>query len=132
MLGTNNELLAFNSSREADQVRVTVTGNGKSRGWAGTGGERVGLGEVRFQGKPVPVLIAASVSQTVLVDGSGDIDLSSLVTGIGSGTATYSVSSQPSNGTVMLNGVSATYTPKAGFTGTDSFVYQVMTGRNAL
>ena len=128
VLGTDNELLAFNSSREADQVRVTVTGNGKSRGWAGTGGERVGLGEVRFQGKPVPVLIAASVSQTVLVDGSGDIDLSSLVTGIGSGTATYSVSSQPSNGTVMLNGVSATYTPTAGFTGTDSFVYQVMTG----
>lgn len=37
------------------------------------------------------------------------------------------LASQPSNGTAALNGTVARYTPKQGFTGTDSFTYTITT-----
>ncbi|MGH1491262.1 MAG: M14 family zinc carboxypeptidase [Acidimicrobiales bacterium] len=43
-------------------------------------------------------------------------------------TLSYSIVSGPTNGTLSGSGSSRTYTPASGFTGTDSFVYQVSDG----
>ncbi|TXH68384.1 MAG: tandem-95 repeat protein [Lysobacteraceae bacterium] len=49
---------------------------------------------------------------------------------IGNGGAlNYAVAAQPSHGTLALSGASATYTPAADFTGTDSFRYAVRYGQ---
>jgi hypothetical protein len=55
-----------------------------------------------------------------------------LVGSVGNGGAvSYSIASVPGHGTVSLNGVSATYTPTAGYVGADSFTYRVQYGRAA-
>jgi photosystem II stability/assembly factor-like uncharacterized protein len=41
---------------------------------------------------------------------------------------TYALASQPSSGTVSLNGTTATYTPNANFNGTDSFTFTANDG----
>ena len=47
------------------------------------------------------------------------------VTFQGGTVATYTVSTPPSNGSVVIKKNEAIYTPKAGFTGTDKFVLDV-------
>lgn len=41
---------------------------------------------------------------------------------------TFSIVDQPSNGSVVVSGFSCTYTPDAGFAGTDTFTYQATNG----
>jgi uncharacterized protein YhjY with autotransporter beta-barrel domain/mono/diheme cytochrome c family protein len=48
------------------------------------------------------------------------INLASVVSG---NFTSVAIATQPANGTVVLNGLNATYTPKPGFFGTDSFGY---------
>ncbi len=71
---------------------------------------------------PTAQNVSASTAQdtavAVTLDGD-DIDGDSL---------TYTIVSGPSDGSLSGSGVNRTYTPDAGFTGTDSFVYQVSDG----
>jgi len=41
---------------------------------------------------------------------------------------TYTIVSNPSHGKITLNGLTATYTPDAGYVGLDSFTYKVSDG----
>lgn len=45
------------------------------------------------------------------------------------GRLAYSILRAPAHGTVSVNGSAATYTPAAGFSGEDSFIYRVSYGR---
>lgn len=67
---------------------------------------------------------------TINVEEGYNEDLHSL-NGTRVGEVTYTVSSQPLNGTVVIdsNGI-AVYTPGAGFTGSDSFTYTASNGQN--
>ena len=57
------------------------------------------------------------------------IDLSNYVTEIDSGdNLTYSIVTQPDNGTVSISGSTATYSPDSNYNGTDSFVWKVNDG----
>ena len=68
VLGNNRARLAFDVAREANFVRLTITNNAKGRGFPGAGGDRVGLGEIRFVGSAVvvPELLSAVVTGTTL------------------------------------------------------------------
>jgi len=68
--------------------------------------------------------IASDVSATTPEDTPVDITL----VGSGAGSLTYSVVSNPTNGTVSLSGSTVTYTPNANYNGSDSFTYKVNTG----
>jgi hypothetical protein len=59
-----------------------------------------------------------TANSSITLSGS-DVDGNSL---------TYSVVSNPSNGTVSISGSTATYTPNANFNGTDSFTYKANDG----
>jgi hypothetical protein len=59
-----------------------------------------------------------TANSSITLSGS-DVDGNSL---------TYSVVSNPSNGTVSITGSTATYTPNANFNGTDSFTYKANDG----
>lgn len=48
LLVDTSATLAFSTPRAANKIRVTVTNNANGRGFAGAGGDRVGLGEVVF------------------------------------------------------------------------------------
>ena len=50
LLNTGHAQLNFSTSRRANWVRVTMTNNADGRGFAGVGGDRVGLGEIKFIG----------------------------------------------------------------------------------
>ena len=67
---------------------------------------------------------ASDVSATTNEDTPVDITL----VGSGAGSLTYSIVSNPTNGTVSLSGSTATYTPNANYNGSDSFTYKVNTG----
>ena len=67
---------------------------------------------------------ASDVSATTPEDTPVDITL----VGTGAGSLTYSVVSNPTNGTVSLSGSMVTYTPNANYNGSDSFTYKVNTG----
>jgi hypothetical protein len=65
--------------------------------------------------------VAADVSGMSLEDGSGNVTLSG--TDSDNDTLTFTVATQPSNGTIEQSGASITYTPAADFFGTDTFTY---------
>jgi hypothetical protein len=66
------------------------------------------------------------------VNGSGNEDATASVTlsatDANSDPLTYSVVTQPTNGTVTVSGTTATYTPSANFNGSDSFTYKANDG----
>lgn len=72
-------------------------------------------------------LSAAPVSATVQIGQARQISLAGSVGN--NGALSYTVVTSPSQGTVSLNGNVATYTPRAGFVGADSFRYRVSYGR---
>lgn len=68
--------------------------------------------------QPVDLTTAADTPAIVPLAGS-----------IGNGAAlAYSVAQPPANGTISIAGDNLTYTPNAGFSGTDTFVYRVRYG----
>ena len=50
LLARNSENLNFSRTYTADTVKLTITDNAEGRNFRGRGGDRVGLGEVRFVG----------------------------------------------------------------------------------
>ena len=77
------------------------------------------------------------VAQAVVASGAEDatlIEVTPVSSDVDSGdTATYSVNSQPTNGTVSFNATSGKfeYVPTANYNGTDSFTYKVTDGSGA-
>lgn len=62
LLGDNNELLEFAGVHWADTVRLTITENAAGRGFPGTGGDRVGFGELKFIAYvPTPAALPAGL-----------------------------------------------------------------------
>ncbi|NQV73659.1 tandem-95 repeat protein [bacterium] len=72
--------------------------------------------------------VASNVSGSGLEDANTAVTLSS--TNPASGTLTYSVVAQPTNGTVTISGATATYVPAANFNGNDSFTYKANDGNS--
>ena len=50
LVGNDHARLSFGMAHEANFVRLTITNNAEGRGFPGSGGGRVGLGEIRFVG----------------------------------------------------------------------------------
>ena len=133
LVGNDHARLSFGQTHEANFVRLTITNNAAGRGFSGDGGDRVGLGEIRFAGSAVasnapPVAMAGALA--TLVNTAGTLDLSTLASDAEDGTLSYTVT-QPSNGSVSLTGAVVTYTPNTDHHGTDSFTYTVMDDANA-
>ena len=69
--------LSFGQAHEANFVRFTITNNAKGRGFPGSGGDRVGLGEIRFVGSALasnapPVALAGTLVLVVNVIAGDD------------------------------------------------------------
>ncbi|HEX4858801.1 MAG TPA: autotransporter domain-containing protein, partial [Usitatibacteraceae bacterium] len=71
----------------------------------------------------VPAPTAANAAIPVAFNGSGSVDLA-LLSG-GTLVSAYAITTPALNGSVVLNGSIATYTPRAGFFGMDSFGYRL-------
>ena len=133
VIASGHARLSFDMAHEADTVRLTITKNAKGRGFAGAGGDRVALGEIRFVGSAVasnapPVAMAGSL--VTLLNTAGTLVLSTLASDAEGGTLSYAVT-QPSNGSVSRTGAVVTYTPNIDHHGTDSFNYTVTDDANA-
>ena len=133
LVGNDHARLSFGQTHEANFVRLTITNNAKGRGFPGSGGDRVGLGEIRFVGSAVasnapPVAMAGSL--VTLLNTAGTLVLSTLASDAEGGTLSYAVT-QPSNGSVSRTGAVVTYTPNTDHHGTDSFNYTVTDDANA-
>jgi uncharacterized protein YhjY with autotransporter beta-barrel domain len=79
-----------------------------------------GSATVTFTIANVPLPTVAALSVSTAFNTSVLINLASAVRGSFTSVA---ITDQPANGTVVLNGLNATYTPKPGFFGTDNFGY---------
>ena len=78
---------------------------------------------------PVPQAIAQTVvtsEPTTLVNGTVEFDLQG-ASSVGN-PLTYELTTQPADGTLSMSGNLATYTPNAGFSGSDSFQFIVNDG----
>ena len=84
LVGNDRARLSFGQTHEANFVRLTITNNAMGRGFPGAGGDRVGLGEIRFVGSAVQVITPRAIAQAQgdsltgfsvaidnLIDGSG-------------------------------------------------------------
>ena len=91
-------------SRDGSLLMVTVTGG------------------VRVHELYAP-LSATNVNGTTIESTPVSVELSGSIGN--NGQLAYTISQAPAHGTVVVNGATATYTPAANFTGTDSFHYQV-------
>lgn len=107
----------------AGPTNYKLVGSGSSSGSGGTGGTG-GTGSTNHPPVAGSASAVTTVGQPVLVNvlaGASDPDGDSLTVG---------AATQGQNGSVVVNTAgSVTYTPKAGFTGTDSFTYTVSDGR---
>ncbi|SDC37574.1 Ig-like domain-containing protein, partial [Williamwhitmania taraxaci] len=77
---------------------------------------------------PVPnhIPIAFDDSQTTFIETPVTIPVLGNDTGLEDGGLAVTITVNPTNGTFVVNGDNTvTYTPNAGFTGTDTFIYQV-------
>ncbi len=72
--------------------------------------------------------VANDDSATTDQDTAVTIDVLTNDTDVDEDTLTVDSATQPSNGTVVNNGTDVTYTPNAGFNGSDSFTYTVSDG----
>jgi len=68
----------------------------------------------------LPAPNAGSFSANVPFNTAATIDLNSAVSG---SVTSFAIASQPTKGTLVLNGSTVTYTPNAGYFGLDSFTY---------
>ena len=67
-------------------------------------------------------------AQTVTTTVEGPVAIELLAADVDGNPVTFSVVTQPTNGTLSGTAPNLTYTPKAGFSGTDSFTYKVNDG----
>lgn len=89
----------------------------------------VGTVEVTVTGTDDAIIAPEEGASAVVADGVLKGDLTSLVTEVDGDTLTFILTGQAANGVVVLNADGTfTYTPNAGFTGTDSFTYSVTDG----
>ena len=83
-----------------------------------------GIGDSSVSGPQLTVLPAAPVANAQSVTVSyNSIGQSITLSATGTGTLTYAVATQPTNGGVMCTGASCTYIPTANYSGTDSFTF---------
>lgn len=75
---------------------------------------------------------AADTSITTDEDTPCSLDVSTLISDTDGDTLTCSISSNPLNGSALINGTVITYTPNANFYGSDSFKYAVEDGKGGL
>lgn len=68
---------------------------------------------------------------TVETDEDTPVTITLVATDADGDTVTYTVESQPSNGTLSGTAPNLTYTPDAGFTGTDTFTYSASDGEDS-
>lgn len=68
---------------------------------------------------PVPVPVPGGLSVNVGFGGVATINLAAAVSSV---ATSFTVSQAPENGTLVINGTTATYTPRPGFSGTDVFL----------
>lgn len=67
---------------------------------------------------PAPSPLPAGLSVNVGFGGVATINLGQAVSSV---ATSFTVDQAPANGTLVINGTTATYTPRAGFSGTDTF-----------
>ncbi|PSR54632.1 hypothetical protein AHMF7605_14510 [Adhaeribacter arboris] len=83
-------------------------------------------------GAPMGSLIVKKVNPLVAnaqsITTSEDTPKAITLTGSGGSPLTYAIRSNPQNGTISGTGANRTYTPKANFTGKDSFTFTVSVG----
>lgn len=86
-LGSASQALGFSQARTGRYVRVKMINNANGLGYSGPGGDRVGLGEVRFIGDPVSVPTNTVLTPSTVAQNAGDtlsgFDLSHLIDGSG-------------------------------------------------
>ena len=71
-VGSNHARLSFAMPHQANYVRLTITNNAKGRGFSGSGGDRVALGEIRFIGFAVPGPMAEVITPNTITQSRGD------------------------------------------------------------
>jgi hypothetical protein len=76
----------------------------------------------------ITVLPLPPVAQAQTLNDAYNGVLSITLTATGTGTLTYTVATQPANGSVTIAGAVATYTPKATYIGADSFTFTANNG----
>lgn len=71
----------------------------------------------------------AGVAQSLSVQAGAALDVTLSASGSSGGSLSYAITAQPAHGTLgALNGAMLTYTPAAGFVGSDQFSFQVTEG----
>jgi hypothetical protein len=104
-------------------LRSRVTDNGA--GDAADTIRRQGTDTVQYRVDAAPIANA----QTVTTDtGASNVPITLTGSDPDGDSLTYSITDQPDNGTLGGSGASRTYTPAAGFAGTDTFTFQVDDG----
>lgn len=77
---------------------------------------------------PVNAAPVASDGSETLLQNSDAISITLAATDADGDTLTYNIGTQPTSGTISLSGNVVSYTPDAGFSGTDSFTFTVNDG----
>jgi hypothetical protein len=104
-----------------DQGRVRISRDGSLLMVAVGGGVRIYQQYAPLQASAAAATTLAGQAKAVTLQGS-----------VGNGgTVSYAVAETPSHGTVSIAGSVATYTPAAGYSGSDSFTYRANYGRAA-
>jgi len=93
----------------------------------GGGGSRSDNNEVKVTqvSNSAPVVV---VNQSISVDKNKSVDFTLTGTDSDNDALTFTITSQPSNGTLSQSGVTVSYSPAVNFTGTDSFAYKANDG----
>ena len=95
----------------------------------GKGGTASGTATITVAPKPNTPPVAGADSASTTSPNPVTVNLLANDTDADGDTLTVTANTAPANGTVTRSGGSATYTPAAGFSGTDSFGYTVSDGK---
>ena len=90
LAGTGHARLSFVQSQAANAVRLTITNNAAGRGFSGLGGDRVGLGEIRFVGRAVTDEVLTLTLDDIADDNAVNIAEKAAGFTIGGGTGSVS------------------------------------------
>ena len=90
LVGNDHARLSFGQAHEANFVRITITNNAKGRGFPGLGGDRVGLGEIRFVGRAVTDEVLTLTLDDIADDNAVNIAEKAAGFTIGGGTGSVS------------------------------------------
>ena len=112
-------------SATGGSIPITVTGltNGTAYTFTVTATNNAGAGPASTASSPVtpkPAPVAGAVSATIAANSAAN----PITLNLGGGAAdTLAIGTQSTHGTAAVSGLSITYTPTAGYSGTDSFTY---------